>query len=109
MAKFIFYFCAKTGTLNQLVSACEAFSTSELVVTHNLDIAVLQPRSPDMLTVPPQGEFIDSLDLVCEIVSPAGCPLESLKVDLKLAMSTLLALVVSHKSYVVSAHSRTFQ
>ena len=109
MAKIIFYFNAREGKLDELVNSCKRLSTTDFIASKNLEISVMKPRESDILAVPPKSNFLDSLDLILEIVAPVGIPIESFKHELKLALSPVLEFVESKNSYLASAYSRTFQ
>jgi hypothetical protein len=109
VAKTIFYFSVIDGKVGELLSLCKALRTKRCIVDRNLDLAVLRPRTSGILAIPPNSEFLESLDLVLEIAAPAGIPIESFKSELKMHLMPILDCVDVEKSYLVSAHSRVFQ
>ena len=109
MAKIILYFNAKEEKIGELVSSCKELGTADFVIGKSLEISVMKPRASDILAVPPKSDFLDSLDLILEIVAPSGNPVESFKHELKLALVPVLEFVEIEKSYLVSAYSKTFQ
>ena len=109
MAKVIFYFNAREGKIDELVSSCKELGTADFIIGKNLDIAVMKPRSADILAVPPKSDFLDSLDLILEISAPSGNPVESFRHELKLALVPVLEFVETKKSYLAFAYSKTFQ
>ena len=109
MAKIVFYLSAVKGKANELLGECEAVGTAACITGNSVDIAILKPRSPDSLAVPPGSDFLATLDIVLEMVTPAGVPVESIKHELKSSLAPVLGCVDRDKSSLVSAHSRAFQ
>ncbi len=109
MAKIIFYFNAIDGKIDELVKSCKKLGSTDFIVGKNLEIAVMTPRSSDILAVPPKSDFLDSLDLVLEIVAPCGNPIESFKEEIRLAVISVLECVNTDKSSLASAYSKAFQ
>lgn len=109
VAKVIFYLRASTGKLDDLVSACKALREHTLVVQNNLELAVMKPRASDILAIPANSSFLDSLELILEIVAPPGRAIRALKEDLRVLLEPVFYWVERNKSSAVSTHVRAFQ
>ena len=109
MAKIIFYFHARKNRFDELVSSSKELGSADFLVNQMLEVAVMKPRISDILAVPPNSDFLENLDLVLEIVSPPGNPVESFKYELMLALAPVLELVEDEKSYLAYGYHRTFQ
>lgn len=107
MAKIIFYFHAQDGQTQALIESGKALADNQLFSAYQL--AIMQPREQDLLAVPSNCDFLNSIDMVLEIVAPFGQPIKRALVDVAEALQPVLELIDKSHSYVLSAYHRTFQ
>jgi hypothetical protein len=109
MAKVIFYLHAKNGQSDELIRAATELASNELFQRDRLQLTVMQPRSADVLAVPPDSQFLAGLDTVLEIAAPLGQALRQLLPQLQSALVPVLDLVDKGQSHVVAGYARAFQ
>ena len=109
MSKIIFYLHARSGQSQALRRAAMKLASDNLLKNDGIDMAVMRPRSDDLLAVPANSDFLAKLDLVVEIVLPFGQPIKELQSELHEATSLMLGLVDREQSFLVFGYQRTFQ
>jgi hypothetical protein len=109
MSKIVFYLHAHLDQSQALLKAALGLASDGLFERHGLHMAVMSPRSGDLLAVPANSDFLAKLDLVVEIVLPLGQPVKPLHFELREATSLMLGLVDREQSFLVFGHQRTFQ
>ena len=109
MAKQFFYLHALTGHAPQLLDVALALTSSVVLENHSLHAAVMIPRDKDPLAAPADSSFLAGLDVVLEIVAPAGVSLRACQRELSPLLSPLLALVDRERSRVACGYHRCFQ
>lgn len=109
MAKLVFYLSVAEQNRDSAIATAASFSSSAFSQQHTLCCALLQPRTADILAIPPDSAFLQRINLVFEVEAPAGEPIASWENELKKEMGPLLALVEPGSSYLVVCHTRMFQ
>jgi hypothetical protein len=109
MAKVIFYLHAPHGQAEAVLYAATEMASDLQLVHHRLQLAIMRPRSADLLAVPPDSEFLAGLEVVIEIAAPCGQALRQLLPDIENALAPLLELVDRRQSHLVVGYSRAFQ
>ena len=109
MSKIVFYLHAHLDQSQALLKAALGLASDGLFERHGLHMAVMSPRSGDLLAVPANSDFLAKLDLVVEIVFPLGQPVKPLHFELREATSLMLGLADREQSFLVFGHQRTFQ
>lgn len=109
MSKIVFYLHAHLDQSQVLLKAAMGLASDGLFERHGLHMAVMRPRSGDLLAVPADSDFLAKLDLVVEIVFPLGQPVKPLQLELREATSLMLGMADKDQSFLVFGHQRTFQ
>jgi hypothetical protein len=109
MAKIVFYLHARHDQRDALIASAKNLITHRFFKNNALQLAVMTPRSSDLLAVPPDSDFIAHLDVVLEIVFPVGRAQEALQSGLHEALTPVLDLANAEHSHVVLGYHRTFQ
>lgn len=109
MAKVVLYLHARHDQRDALIESAKKLASHLFFRKNLLHLAVMTPRSSDLLAVPPDSEFLMHLDLVLEIVFPVGCALKKLQSELHEALSSVLDLTDTEHSHVVLGYHRAFQ
>lgn len=109
MAKQLFYFHALQARAPQLLDATLALTSSSVLANHSLHAAVMIPLDNDPLAAPADSPFLTGLDVVLEMVAPAGVSLRSFQRDLSTMLSPLMTLVDRERSRVACGYHRCFQ
>ena len=109
MAKTILYLHAGNGQSAGLIDSAGKLASHPFFEKHQLQLAVMTPRSSDLLAVPSDSEFLARLDIVLEIVFPVGQALRALQTELHEALAPVLELTDRSHSHVVLGYQRTFQ
>ena len=72
MAKVVLYLHARHDQHDALIESAKKVASHPFFRKSALQLAVMTPRSSDLLAVPPDSDFIAHLDVVLEIVFPVG-------------------------------------
>lgn len=86
-----------------------ALVASDLVASCPLHATVLVPRDSDPLAAPADSLFLTGLEVVLELVAPAGVAFGSCQRNLSRLLSPLMALVDRERSRVACGYHRCFQ
>ena len=109
MAKVVLYLHARHDQRDALIESAKKLASHPFFKKSALQLAVMTPRSSDLLAVPPDSDFIAHLDVVLEIVFPVGLAQEGQQPELHEALSSVLDLTDREHSHVVLGYHRTFQ
>ena len=107
MAKIVLYLHARQDQCDALIEGAKKLASHPFLKKSVLQLAVMTPRSSDLLAVPPDSDFIAHLDVVLEIVFPVGCALKGLQPELSEALTPVLDLANREHSHVVLGYHRT--
>lgn len=109
MAKLFLYLNANDQSTDALLEACKDFCATSCVQTNSLDVALLKPKSNDILAVPPSSPLLSSIDLVLEIAAPAHVALSAIEPVLKTALEPILRCANLDSTHLICAYSKAFQ
>jgi hypothetical protein len=109
MAKITLYLHAGNSQPADIVARAGKLASHPLFEKYKLQLAVMTPRSSDLLAVPPDSDFLAKLDVVLEIVFPVGRAMEGVQSELYEALIPVLELAEKADSYLLSGYHRTFQ
>ena len=109
MSQIIFYLHARSGQSQALLTAAMELTADNLLKNDGIHMAVMRPRSEDILAAPANSNFLAKLDLVVEMVFPPGQPIKALQSKLYEATSLMLDLADRKQSFLVFGYQRTFQ
>ncbi len=109
MAKQLFYLHALKGHAPQLLDAAVSLTSSAIFDNYSLHAAVMIPRDNDPLAAPAGSPFLPGLDVLLEMVAPAGVSLRACQRELSPMLSPLMTLVDRERSRVACGYHRCFQ
>lgn len=109
MAKLVFYLAASQRESASVLETAIEFCRSPFAKTQQLECAVMQPRSNDVLAIPADSAFLQNLSLVLEIQAPIGKPIKPWLDTLEQALGSLRDSSDARQSHVLAATPKVFQ